>query len=182
MAEKEITKSAPDEVVMNKIYLIRGQKVILDSDLADLYQVETKALKRAVNRNSDMFPKHFMFELIEKEYVFLKSQIAVSKTGRGGVRYLPMAFTEYGVLQVANVLRSARARQMSIRIIEVFVKLQKMIIDNTELRLTIEKLERKTENNTKNIEVVFKYFEELLDKKENPKPRKQVGFKIPKRK
>jgi hypothetical protein len=103
-----------------------------------------------------------------------------SNSSRGGSRYLPIVFTEHGVLQVANVLRSVRARQMSIRIIEVFVKMQKMITDNLDIRLAIEKLERKTENNTKNIEVVFSYFEGLLEQKS--KPRKQVGFKIARKK
>ena len=171
-----------DEVVMSKIYFIRGQKVMLDSDLAELYQVETKALKRAVKRNMDIFPSHFMFELTEKEFESLRYQIGTSKAGRGGTRYLPMAFSEYGVLQLANVLRSQRAKQMSIRIIEVFVRLQKILTDNLELRLAIEKLERKTENNTKNIEIVFRYFDELSVKKENHKPRKQIGFKVSKKK
>ncbi len=134
---------------MNKIYFIRGQKVILDSDLAELYQVETKASKQAVKRNIDIFPQHFMFELTVREFASLRSQIVTSKAGRGGTRYLSLVFTEYGVLQLANVLRSERAKQMSIRIIEVFVRLQKMLLDNTELRLAIEKLEKKTENNTK---------------------------------
>ena len=121
-----------------------------------------------------------MFELTENEFHFLRSQIVTSKNGRGGTRYLPMVFTEYGVLQLANVLSSVRARQMSIRIIEVFVRLQKMLTDNLELRLKIEKLEKKTENNTKNIEIVFRYFDELLEQKS--KPRKQIGFTLPKKK
>jgi len=123
-----------------------------------------------------------MFELTEREFASLRSQILTSKAGRGGTRYLSLVFTEYGVLQLANVLRSERAKQMSIRIIEIFVRLQKMLLDNTELRLAIEKLEKKTENNTKNIEVVFKYFDELIEKEKNPKPRKQIGFKISKKK
>ncbi|MEO6882397.1 MAG: ORF6N domain-containing protein [Bacteroidia bacterium] len=182
MAKQEIAVIISDEVVMSKIYYIRGQKVMLDADLAELYQVETKSLKRAVNRNKDIFPNHFMFELTAQEFISLKSQFAISKTGRGGTRYSPMVFTQLGVLQLANVLKSSRARQMSIRILEVFVRLQSMLIENTELRLAIEKLERKTENNTKNIEIVFRYFDELLEKKENKKPRKKMGYKIPKTK
>jgi len=133
----------PDEILMSKIYFIRGQKVILDSDLAELYQVETKALKQAVKRNEDIFPLHFMFELTVEEFEVLRSQNVTSKNGRGGTRYLPYVFTEYGILQAANILRSARAKQMSIRIIEVFVRLQKMIIDNLEIRSLIEKLDKK---------------------------------------
>jgi hypothetical protein len=133
----------PDEILMSKIYFIRGQKVILDSDLAELYQVETKALKQAVKRNEDIFPLHFMFELTVEEFEVLRSQNVTSKNGRGGTRYLPYVFTEYGILQAANILRSARAKQMSIRIIEVFVRLHKMIIDNLEIRSLIEKLDKK---------------------------------------
>lgn len=176
-----MTKSmlVPDEVLINKIYQIRGYKVMLDSDLAELYQVETKALKQAVKRNIGIFPAHFMFELTEGEFACLRSQIVTSKTGRGGTRYMPMAFSEYGVLQLANVLRSERAKQMSIRIIEVFVRLREMLVDNTELRLAVEKLEKKTDNNTKNIELVFQYLDELLEKKDQPQPpRKSIGYKL----
>lgn len=168
-----------DDIVLSKIYFIRGQKVMLDSDLAELYQVETKALKQAVKRNMDVFPTHFMFELSENEFSALRSQFVTSKSNKGGTRYLPIVFSEYGVLQIANVLRSKRAKQMSIRIIEVFVKMQKKLSDNLELRLAIDKLEKRTENNSKNIEIVFKYFDELLEKNDRPIKRKPIGFKIP---
>ena len=183
MAKKEITLTVPDETVMNKILLIRGQKVMLDSDLAELYGVETRVLKQAVKRNMDIFPSHFMFELTEKEQESLRSQIVISKVGRGGARYLPMVFTEHGVLQLANVVRSPRAKQMSIRIIEVFVKMREMLTDNTELRLEIEQIKHKLGNHSKNIELVFQYLDELLEKKEKPeKPRIQIGYKLPKKK
>jgi len=178
MKKQETEFIIPDEVVMNKIYLIRGAKVILDSDLADLYQVETKALKQAVKRNFDIFPSHFMFELTDDEYASLRSQTVTSKK-RGGTRYLPMVFTEYGVLQLANVLRSERAKQTSIRIIEIFVKLRQTIVESIQLRTAIDKLEKKTDNNTKNIELVFQYVDELLEKSEPQKPRKQIGYKLP---
>jgi len=180
MAKKENTLMIADEAVINKIYLIRGQKVMLDSDLAELYQVETKVLKQAVKRNIDIFPKHFMFELTKDEFRNLRSQIVTSSWG--GQRYLPYVFTEHGVLQLANVVKSMRAKQMSIRIIEVFVKIREMLLDNTELRLAIEKLERKTDNHDKNIELVFKYLDELLEKKENPTPRIHIGYNIKKKK
>lgn len=181
MAKQETVIRIPDDIVMSKIYFIRGQKVMLDADLAELYKVETKGLKRAVNRNLDIFPEHFMFELTDDEFTSLKSQKVIAKKGRGGARYLPMAFSQLGVLQLANVLKSSTGRQMSIRILEVFVRLQSMLIENTELRLAIEKLERKTENNAKNIEIVFRYFDELLEKKVNKKPRKQIGNTLPKK-
>lgn len=103
----------PDEVITNKIYLIREQKVMLDSDLEELYGLETKYLKQAVKRNSDIFPDHFMFELTKEENDFLRSQIVTSKKGSGGARYLPMVFTEHGILQLSHVLRSKRARILS---------------------------------------------------------------------
>jgi len=175
MTKEKGGSSIPDEIVINKIYLIRGQKVMLDKDLAELYAVETKALKRAVKRNMDIFPVHFMFELKDGEFENLRSQIGT--TSWGGSRYLPMAFSEYGILQLANVLRSQRARQMSIRIIEVFVKLKRMLMDNSELRLAIERLEKKTDNNAKNIEIVFKYFDELSNPNSESKKREQIGYK-----
>ncbi len=121
-----------------------------------------------------------MFELSEEEFTALRSQIATSKTGRGGTRYVPMVFTEHGVLQLSNVLKSERAEKVSFIIIDVFVRFRTMLLDNTELRLAIAEIKRKTENNTKNIEVVFQYLDELLEKKD--KPRKKIGYKLPKKK
>ena len=182
MAKKESSLVVPDEVVMNKIYVIRNQKVMLDKDLALLFQVETKVLKQSVKRNIDIFPEHFMFELTEQEFELLRSQFVTSNEGRGGTRYLPMVFTEHGVLQLSNVIRSGIAKQMSIRIIEVFVKMRQMLSDNTELRLDIEKIKKKLDNQDKNMEIVFRYLDELIEKKENPVPRTKIGYKMPKNK
>lgn len=147
-----------------------------------MYDVDTKVLKQAVKRNIEIFPKHFMFEMTEEEFFNWRSQFVTSNADKMGLRDKPFCFTEHGVLQSAKVLKSNRAKQMSIRIIEVFIKMREMLVDNLELRLTIEKLEKKTENNSKNIEIVFKYFDELLERKENPKPRKQIGFTTAKKK
>jgi hypothetical protein len=182
MAKKATSLTIPDETVMNKIYIIRGQKVMIDRDIAELYDVETKALKQAVKRNMDIFPEHFMFEMTDDEFTNWRSQFVTSNADKMGLRYKPFCFTEHGVLQSANVLKSSRAKQMSIRIIEVFVKMREMLLDNTEIRLAIEKLERATENNKKNIELVFHYIDELTEKKENPELRKQIGYKLPKKK
>ncbi len=167
-----------DELVMNKIYVIRNQKVMLDRDLAELYGVETKVFKQAVKRNLNRFPEDFMFELTEFEDKSLRSQIVTSKIGRGGVRYTPMVFTEQGVAMLSSVLNSEKAISVNIQIIRIFTRIRQMLSDNTELRLGIEELRKKTENNTKNIEVVFQYLDELLDKKENEKPRTQIGYKV----
>jgi hypothetical protein len=182
MEKKENVLIIPDEIVMNKIYIIRGHKVMIDRDIAELYDVETKALKQAVKRNIDIFPGHFMFEMTEDEFQNWRSQFVTSNADKMGLRYRPFCFTEHGVLQSAKVLKSSRAKQMSIRIIEVFIKMREMLLDNTELRLAIEKLERATENNKKNIELVFQYIDELTEKKENPKQRIQIGYKIKKKK
>ena len=150
---------------------------MLDSDIAELYQVETKRLKEQVRRNISRFPEKYMFELTEQEFSFLRTQIAASKVGRGGTRYMPMVFTEHGVLQLSNVLKSERAEKMSFVIIDVFVQLREMLWDNTELRLIIEEVKKKTENNTKNIELVFQYLDELVTKTRKREPERQIGYK-----
>lgn len=181
MAKKAADLIVPNEVLVNKIYVLRKQKVMLDRDLAELYGVIPRRLREQVKRNINNFPKHFMFQLTEHEVEILVAQNAISSTRHLGGS-LPYVFTEHGILMLANVLTSEKATQVSIRIIEVFIKLREMLLDNTELRLAIEKLEKKTENNSKNIEIVFRYFDELTDKKENTAPRKQIGYKVPKKK
>ena len=178
--KKQNISLIPDEKIISQIYFIRGQKVMLDRDLAELYQVETKRLKEQVKRNIERFPKKYMFELTEREAANLRSQIATSSWG--GSRYLPMAFTEHGVLQLSNFLKSKLALKVGFKIIDVFVKLRGMLSDNTELRLGIEEIRKKTENNSKNIELVFHYLDELLEKKGNPVIRKAIGYPQPEKK
>jgi hypothetical protein len=183
MEKKETALIIPDEIVMNKIYVIRGQKVMLDRDLATLYGVETKQLKRQVNRNIERFPKDFMFEMTKEEFENWRSQFGTSNSSdKMGLRYAPYVFTEHGVLMLSSVLNSPKAIQVNIQIMRVFTRIRQALTDNTELRLAIEKLEKKTDNNTKNIEVVFQYVDELMEKKENPKPRKQIGYRLPNKK
>ena len=165
----------PDEIIMNKIFYIRDQKVMLDSDLAELYGVETRRLNEQVARNIDRFPEDFMFRLSDKEFESLMSQIATSK--RGGRRKLPYVFTEHGVLMLSSVLNSKQAIQVNIQVMRIFTRIRQMFIDNTELRLEIEKIKTKLDNHDKNMEVVFRYLDELLEKKEEPKPRKRIGYK-----
>lgn len=178
MIKKENVLVVPDEVVMNKIYVIRNQKVMLDKDLADLYQVETKQLKRQVKRNIERFPEDFMFELTELEYENLRYQIGTSSWG--GVRYLPIVFTEQGVAMLSSVLNSKIAIAVNIQIMRIFTKVRQMLTDNTELRLDIEKIKKKLDNQDKNMEIVFRYLDELIEKKENTKPRTKIGYKISK--
>ncbi|MCF8423537.1 MAG: ORF6N domain-containing protein [Bacteroidia bacterium] len=166
---------------MQKIYFIRNQKVMLDRDLAELYGVETKRLKEQVKRNMERFPKHYMFELTIEEATVSRSQIATLKRG-DNIKYLPLAFTEQGVMMLANVLKSKRAIEVSIKIIDVFILLRETLSNHTDLRLEIEYIKKKVSNHDKNIELVFQYLDELLEKKENKKERPQIGFKLPKKK
>ena len=169
----------PNEVIVNKIYLFRGVKVMLDSDLAALFGVDTKRLKEQVRRNIERFPEHFMFELTKEENEILRSQFVTLEQGKYS-KYLPFAFSEHGILQLSNVLKSKQAVEVSIKIIDVFVQLRTMVLSNTEIRLEVEKIKKKVDNQDKNIEVIFRYFDELLEQKE--KPRKEIGYKISKEK
>jgi hypothetical protein len=148
---------------------------MLDKDLAKLYKVETKRLKEQVKRNIERFPEHFMFELSEKENEVLRSQIATLKRGEHS-KYLPYAFTEHGVLMLSNVLKSGSAIAISIKIIDVFVKLRKALMDYTELQLLIEDLRRSTDKNTKSIDIIFKCLDQFMEKEETKEPRKLIGY------
>ncbi|MFK7049842.1 ORF6N domain protein [Flavobacterium columnare] len=173
MSQKEI--SIPDEIISNKIYFIRGQKVMLDKDLAELYQVETKNLKRQVRRNIERFPEDFMFELNEEEFEILRCQFGTSSWG--GTRYRPIAFTENGVAMLSSVLNSPTAIKMNIQIIRVFTKIREALSDNLNIKLEIEEIKKKLSNHSKNIELVFNYLDELIEKKDNTKERNQIGYK-----
>lgn len=177
MTKKSAKPIVPDEIVMNNIYYIRNQKVMLDSNLAKLYDVTTGNLNKAVKRNLKRFPDDFMFQLTEKEYESLRFQIGILKRGEHS-KFLPYVFTEQGIAMLSGVLSSDRAIAVNIQIIRIFTRIRQMLIDNTELRLGFEELKKKTDNNTKNIELVFQYLDELLVKKEELKPHKQIGFKI----
>jgi hypothetical protein len=178
MEKKENLVVVPDEVVMNRIYVIRNQKVMLDRDLAELYQVETKVLKQSVKRHLKRFPDDFMFEMTESELNNWRSQFVTSNSDRMGMRYLPFCFTEQGVAMLSGILSSDRAISVNIQIMRIFTKIRQMLTDNTELRLDIEKIKKKLDNQDKNMEIVFRYLDELLEKKENPKPRVKIGYKM----
>jgi len=179
MTKEKLVISIPDEVITSKIYLIRGNKVMLDADLAELYGVETRRLKEQVKRNKERFPERYMFELTMEEAEASRSQNATLKRGQN-IKYLPYAFTEHGVMMLSNVLKSRRAIEVSMRIIDVFIMLRETLANHSELRLEIEQIKKKLHNYGQNIELVFQYLDELLEKKE--KPRKQIGYKIEKKK
>ncbi len=165
----------PDEVVISKIYYIRDQKVMLDSDLAELYEVETRVLNQQVKRNLDRFPEDFMFQLTELEWEALKSQNATPSWG--GRRKSPYVFTEHGVLMLSSALNSKKAIAVNIQIMRIFTKLREMLTDNLSLKLDIEDIKKKLTNHSKNIELVFNYLDELIEKKDNEKPRNKIGYK-----
>ncbi len=172
---KQSKLAIPDEVVMSKIYLIRNQKVMLDDDLAELYQVATKRLNEQVKRNADRFPEDFMFQLTNEEWEYLKSQIATSKEGRGGRRYAPLAFTEHGVLMLSSVLNSARAIQVNIQIMRIYTRLRGMLMGQKDILLQLEKLENRVDKHDEGLRIVFKHLRELLDPPSEP--RRKIGFK-----
>ncbi len=128
---------------------------MLDVDLAELYQVETKRLNEQVKRNVDRFPEDFMFQLTDKEWESLRSQFATSKRGRGGRRYAPLAFTEHGILMLSSVLNSERAIQVNIQIMRIYTKLKGMLMDHKDILLKLEKLEQKASKHDENFSVVF---------------------------
>ena len=161
-----------EETISNKIYFIRSQKVMLDFDLASLYEVETKRLNEQVKRNLSRFPIDFMFKLTENEYNSLRSQFATLKKGRGEhQKYLPFAFTEHGVLMLSSVLKSDKAIQTNIQIMRIFTKVRQMLQDTTEIKVDILQIQKKLENHDKNIELVFSYLDELTEKKEDQSER-----------
>jgi len=172
----------PSETVMSKIFLIRGKKVMIDSDLANLYGTKTKELNLSVKRNLERFPIDFMFKLNKQETEIWKSQIDIHSTvnlrlqfetsnKRGGRRYLPYVFTEEGVAMLSSVLNSKRAIQTNIQIIRTFTKLREMLMTNKELREKIEKLERKYDQNFR---IVFQTIQSFL--KEDNKSKSKIGF------
>ena len=144
-----------DSIVVNKIYEIRGFNVMLDSDLAELYQVETRTLNQAIKRNIERFPEDFMFQLTDIEWQNLTSQIVISSWG--GRRKLPNVFTEHGVLMLSSVLNSSQAIEVNIQVVRVFTRLRKMLNENTVLKLEIEEIKKKLNSHDKNIELVFSY-------------------------
>ena len=166
------------ELIARRIYSIRGQKVMLDSDLAELYQVPTKALNQAVNRNLDRFPEDFMFQLSEEEASALRSQIVTLDKGRGRYpKYRPYAFTEHGVAMLSSVLRSKRAVQMNILIIRAFVQIRELLATNKELAARVEKLEAGQKQHESIIAILAEEIDELKLLPEPPKRR--IGFGPP---
>ncbi|NOR88610.1 MAG: ORF6N domain-containing protein [Bacteroidales bacterium] len=152
----------PDDIISNKIYYIRGAKVMLDKDLTELYRVLTGNLNKAVKRNLKRFPKDFMFQLSKEEFENLIFQIGTSSWG--GTRSSPYAYTEQGVAMLSGILNSDRAINVNIQIMRIFTKVREMLVDTLSLKLDIEHIKKKLENQDQTIELVFSYFDELMEK------------------
>jgi hypothetical protein len=163
-----------DEVIAKKIYYIRKQKIMLDRDLAELYGVQAIRLREQVKRNIEKFPSKFMFQLTVKEVEALVSQNAIpSKQQLGG--FLPYAFTEHGVLMLSGVLKSKQALDVSIGIIEIFVKMREMLATNKDILLQMQKIEKKLTAHDADIKTIFSVLKKLINTPQEP--RKRIGFK-----
>lgn len=178
---KEFT-ALTEEVVMNQIYVIRNQKVMLDRDLAKLYAVETKVLKQQVRRNIERFPEDFMFEMTETELQNWRSQFVTSNSpDLMGLRYAPFCFTEQGVAMLSGVINSAKAIAMNIAIMRAFVAIRKLSLTNKLMIEKLQKLEDKIDSHDVQLNQIYDAIENLLDDKSEkesiPKTRKRIGFK-----
>ena len=185
MPKQKSLSIIPDERIIGKIYYIRGEKVMFDRDLAALYEVETKALNRAVRRNIKRFPKDLMFQLNEKEAKILRYQFGTLESDKnlryqfgtssyGGRRYLPLVFTEQGVLMLSAVLKSERAIEVSLQIVRVFIRMRKILATHKELRDKIESMDRE---NKKNFKIIFKVIAKLMATGPKDNELKIIGFK-----
>ena len=176
MAKKELEILVAEQKILNKIYVICGEKIMLDKDLAEMYDVETKVFNQSIRRNIERFPKDFMFQLSEKEWTNLRSQIVTSSWG--GIRYRPNVFTEQGVAMLSSILNSKTAIEVNIRIIRVFTKLKEYALTHKEILLQLGKLEKEVNGNSKDIENIFMVLKELIEKQAKPNtPGNKIGFK-----
>lgn len=174
MAKSKSELIVPDEIVMSKILLIRGKKVMIDRDLAELYGVPTKRLNEQVKRNIKRFPEDFMFQLTEEE----KEEVVAKCDHLNTLKYspvLPNVFTEYGAVMLASVLNSDRAIEVNIQIVRIFTQMREMLITNQEILLKLELLESKVTGHDQDIQLIFGYLKQLLNPPQEPRPR--VGFR-----
>jgi len=174
---QELSKIPTQENIIEKIFHFRGLKVMIDSDLAALYEVETKQLKRQVRRNLSRFPEDFMFELTVEEEKLLRSQIGTLKRGEHS-KYGTIAFTEQGVAMLSSVLGSEKAIQVNIEIIRIFTRIRTAVAENAAIRHEIQKIKNRLDSQDKNLEIVFKYLDELTAPPHpGTVPRRRIGFK-----
>ena len=166
----------PRERIVHAIFVVRGQKVMLSSDLADLYGVSVGALTQAMKRNAERFPKDFVYQLTPEEFAHLKSQIVISKPGRGGRRHSPYAFTEQGVAMLSSVLRSERAAKVNIAIMRAFVRLREALETNRELARKFSELEKRVGQHDEEIGAIIEAIRQLMAPPE--KAKREIGFHV----
>lgn len=172
--------SLSEESIINKIYVIRGLKVMIDRDLAELYGVETRVLNQSVRRHRKRFPEDFMFQMTEKELTDWKSQIEISKSDKMGLRKAPLVFTEQGVAMLSSVLNSDRAISVNIQIIRAFSRMRQMLESHKEIIRKLEDLEMKDLEQDEKISIIFEYLRQLEQSREDEaqfKARKRIGFR-----
>jgi len=170
----------PDELIINKIILLRDQKVLIDRDLAELYGVETRTLNQAAKRNLKRFPEDFMFQMTKEEFEFWKSQIVISNSDRMGLRKPPFVFTEQGVAMLSSVLNSDRAILVNIQIMRVFTKMRALLYSHKEILRKLDSIEKKDIEQDEKILLIFEYLKQLEQAKQEEtiiKERKRIGFK-----
>ncbi|HPG31468.1 MAG TPA: ORF6N domain-containing protein [bacterium] len=171
----------PIDAIQSKIYLIRGQRVMLDRDLSSLYGVETRMLNQTVKRNINRFPPHFMFQLSTEEFMFWKSQIVISKGDKKGLRKFPFAFTEHGILMLSSVLNSDKAIKINIKIIDVFIQLRKSLLNADSLKLILNSLTDRVDKHDAQIQNIINAVNTLIAENMKLKPvisknKKPMGF------
>jgi len=182
MSETENKIMIPEEVIMSKIYFIRGQKVMIDRDLAEFYGVETKVLKQSIKRNIERFPEDFMFEMTKEEFENWRSQFVTSKSDMKGLRYAPFCFTNIGVPQLSTVLKSKKAIMINLQIMRVFNKMMVMLSTHKEILQKLEQLQKNDIEHDEKIMLIFEYikqFEAVKQEELEYKNRKPIGFKKP---
>jgi hypothetical protein len=182
MAESIKSVAIAEEAIISRIYLIRGKKVMLDRDLAELYDVETRVLNQAVRRNEKRFPEDFMFQLTAKELEDWKSQIVISINEKMGLRKLPLAFTEQGVAMLSSVLNSETAIEVNIQIIRIFTRMRELLLTHKDILIKLEQMEKKIikqggrlQKHDQDIKLIFECLKQLLNPPQEPRPR--IGFR-----
>jgi ORF6N domain len=168
----------PNEAIEGRIYLIRGEKVILSHQIAELYGVEARVLVQAVKRNIERFPADFMFQLTRQELEILRSQTVISSSGWGGRRILPYAFTEQGVAMLSSVLKNSRAAQVNIAIMRTFVQMRRTLANNQELALRVKDIEDRQEQQDAHIENIFEVINSMLAPPADL-PKRTYGLPVP---
>ncbi len=184
MAKKELEALVIEQKILNRIYVVRSEKIMLDRDLAELFGIETRVLKQAVKRNMKRFPKDFMFVMTVTDFTKWKESTVLSAADKQGLRYAPFCFTEQGVTMLSCILNSKTAIEVNLRVVRVFVKMREYALTHKEILMQLAKLEkevsvnnRNTEKNSKDIENIFMVLKELLAKESKPAPRNKIGFK-----